>query len=51
MQRCELAPECCVCDFPFCPYSHGDILVDGLYPDECGDEEDEDGDEYDQQGF
>lgn len=31
-----------MCDVPFCPYSDGDRLVDGLYPDERGDDEDED---------
>jgi hypothetical protein len=46
MQRCELAEECCVCDVPFCPYSDEDRLVDGLYPDErVEDEEDEGEDE------
>lgn len=40
MQRCELAEECAVCNVPFCPYSDGDMMVDGLY----GDEEREEGD-------
>lgn len=52
MQRCELADECCVCDIPFCPYSDGDRLVDGLYPDEYGEYEDEEsmkGGDYDEE--
>lgn len=24
MQRCDLAPECAVCNVPFCPYSSED---------------------------
>ncbi len=51
MQRCEVAEECCVCDVPFCPYSDGDILIDGMYPDEWGDGEDEDEDEEEEEGW